>query len=327
MKRNYYLLFLVAAFFCSGCNSYSKQNERKKDEIMEIKTPQFNSDSAFTYVENQVLFGARVPLSKAHESCATYLNETMQRFADTVILQEGMVELYDGRVIVAKNIISSYQLQSKNRILLCAHWDSRPFSDNDAENLYTPVLGANDGASGVGVLMEIARCLSENNIKIGVDIIFFDVEDYGMPDFYKGKSKENTWCLGSQYWSKNPHVIGYNAKYGILLDMVGAQGAVFPKEEVSLYFAPHIVQKVWSTAKKIGYDSYFVDWKGSAITDDHLYVNQLANIPCIDIIHYDTNENSFFPAWHTTKDDMSNISKETLKAVGQTLLELIYNEK
>lgn len=324
MKIHYWLLLSI--LFCA-CNGTPKQTHTQKKTERQVTVPQFNSDSAYAYIEKQVLFGARVPLSDAHAKCADYLQQTMQRFADTVILQEGLVELYDRNVITAKNIISSYRLSSKNRILLCAHWDSRPFSDNDENSIFTPVLGANDGASGVGVLMEIARCLAQDSLGIGIDIVFFDVEDYGVPDFYKGKHKEHTWCLGSQYWAKNPHIRGYQAKYGILLDMVGAKDATFPKEDVSLYFAPHIVEKVWTTAKKLGYDSYFVDQKGTSITDDHLYVNMLANIPCIDIIHYNVSENSFFPAWHTTKDDMSNISKETLKAVGQTVLEVLYNEK
>ena len=326
--RIHYCLFLVVVFLCCACNGSSKSTQTKqKTEIVIKSVPSFNPDSAYVYVEQQVLFGARVPLSEAHAKCATYLQKTMQRFADTVMVQEGLVELYDGSVVTAKNIISSYCPWSKNRILLCAHWDSRPFSDNEDSNVFTPVLGANDGASGVGVLMEIARCLAQDSLQIGIDIIFFDVEDYGVPDFYRGRKKDHTWCLGSQYWAKNPHVMGYSAKYGLLLDMVGAHKAVFPKDEVSLYFASHVVEKVWSTAKKLGYDSYFVDQKGASITDDHLYVNMLANIPCIDVIHYDVSENSFFSAWHTSKDDMSNISKETLKVVGQTLLEVIYNEK
>lgn len=324
MKTHHWLLLSI--LFCA-CKGTPKQTNVQQKAETQITVPQFNSDSAYAYIEKQVLFGARVPLSDVHAKCADYLQQTMQRFADTVILQEGLVELYDGRVISAKNIISSYRLCSQNRILLCAHWDSRPFADNDDKDIFTPVLGANDGASGVGVLMEVARRLAQDSLRIGIDIIFFDVEDYGVPDFYKGQYKEHTWCLGSQYWAKNPHIRGYRAKYGILLDMVGAKGATFPKEDVSLYFAPHIVEKVWTTAKKLGYNAYFVDQKGASITDDHLYVNMLANIPCIDIIHYDVKENSFFPAWHTTKDDMNNISKETLKAVGQTLLEVIYAEK
>ena len=323
MKRNYYLLFLVAAFFCSGCNSYSKQNERK-DEIMEIKTPQFNSDSAFTYIENQVIFGARVPLSKAHENCATYLQQTMQRFADTVMVQEGLVELYDGSVVTAKNIISSYCPWSKNRILLCAHWDSRPFSDNEDSNVFTPVLGANDGASGVGVLMEIARCLAQDGLQIGIDIIFFDVEDQGIPEF-EDDYKDNTWCLGSQYWSKTPHTMFYRANYGILLDMVGNSNPRYTKEEVSRVFAPGLVEKVWNVANQLGYGLSFVNQNTPAILDDHLYVNQIAQIPMIDIVQ-NQEGTSFFEHWHTVNDNIDVIDKDALKQVAHVVYTILYSE-
>lgn len=133
-----------------------------------------------------------------------------------------------------------------------AHWDTRPWADNDADekNHHTPILGANDGASGVGALLEIARLVNQQQPELGIDIIFLDAEDYGTPQFYEGKHKEEAWCLGSQYWSRNPHVQGYNARFGILLDMVGGENSVFLKEGYSEEFAPDINKKVWKAAKK-----------------------------------------------------------------------------
>lgn len=196
---------------------------------------------------------------------------------------------YDGTLLKARNIIGSYKPESKKRIALFAHWDTRPWADNDADekNHHTPILGANDGASGVGALLEIARLVNQQQPELGIDIIFLDAEDYGTPQFYEGKHKEEAWCLGSQYWSRNPHVQGYNARFGILLDMVGGENSVFLKEGYSEEFAPDINKKVWKAAKKAGYGKTFIDERGDTITDDHLFINRLARIKTIDIIPND----------------------------------------
>ena len=177
-------------------------------------------------------------------------------------------------------------------------------------------------------MLEIARLLSKNEPKIGVDIIFLDAEDYGQPQNSTYPQQEDTWALGTQYWAKNPHKPGYYAKYGILLDMVGAKGANFLHEGYSMKYAPDVVRKVWATAQRLGYASFFIDKESSTVTDDHYYVNTISGIPTIDIIHYDnTSGTGFFPYWHTHNDNMDNISKETLKAVGQTLLTVVFEEK
>jgi len=214
--------------------------------------------------------------------------------------------------------------------LLCAHWDSRPYADHDPNPALRnkPVEGANDGASGVGVLMEIARQIHLEAPTIGIDIILFDAEDYGPhQDNQSGTSGTEWWGLGSQYWSKNPHKKGYFARYGILLDMVGASGAVFPMEGISMQYAREILKKVWNTANRIGYSAWFVYEPGQMITDDHYFINTIANIPTIDIIHLDKNtETGFYPYWHTTKDNLAAIDKNTLMVVGQTVLTVIYEE-
>jgi len=189
-------------------------------------------------------------------------------------------------------------------------------------------MGANDAASGVGVLMEVARQLGKQSPEVGVDLIFLDSEDYGTPEFYKGPQNEDSWCLGTQYWAKNPHVPGYHARFGVLLDMVGAPGATFYKEQESLDFASGIVDKVWNKAREYGFSSYFVEATGGSITDDHIYINKIAGIPCIDIIQFDPQSKSGFGTyWHTTHDTMDNVDRKTLMVVGQTLLGVIYSEK
>lgn len=312
-------------------NSCGKKPTTKEHQIEAntpaVQLPVFNADSAYFYVKTQVDFGPRVPATLPHAKCASYLSETLQRFGATVIEQQGEATLYDGRTIALTNIIGSFLPEKKERILLCAHWDSRPYADmeEDPSKLRTPILGANDGASGVGVLLEVARQIGKQNPTMGVDIIFFDLEDWGTPEFYQGKQLPDTWCLGSQYWGRNKHQDGYRAQYGILLDMVGAPAAKFYKEQVSTYYAPHIVEKVWHQAHTLGFDTYFINQQGGAITDDHVYVNQLANIPCINIIQYDPESSTGFGTyWHTHDDTMRHIDKNTLYVVGQTVLSMLY---
>ena len=191
-----------------------------------------------------------------------------------------------------------------------------------------PILAANDGASGVGILLEVARQLSIKKPTIGVDIIFFDAEDYGKPSgIVYDETSSKTWCLGSQYWSNNLHKENYTAEYGILLDMVGTANAYFTQESISLNYASTIVQKVWSNAHKLGYSNYFVNKRTQFVgTDDHQYINTLTKIPCIDIIHYEKSTGNFHPSWHTHNDNMDIIDKVTLGVVGETLLATIFSE-
>ena len=298
-------------------------NTPKVETKPRVVPPDFNGDSAFAYVKYQADLGPRTPGSKAHEKVVDYYEKQFKRFGAQVLIQAGNTSTFDGKNWLLKNVIASFYPENQNRIMLCAHYDSRPFSEkeSDPKLKQNACPGVNDGASGVGVLMEVARIIHEKDPKIGVDIILFDLEDYGdnggMPD---------TWCLGSQYWSKNPHKAGYTARYGILLDMVGAKDARFPREEISMFYANDVVNKVWKAAKVSGAGAYFIDAEAGEMTDDHAFVNKIAQIPCIDILHYDAFANSFFAHHHKNTDDMSTIDKATLKAVGQTLLEVIYNE-
>ncbi|MCS6823831.1 MAG: M28 family peptidase [Cytophagaceae bacterium] len=322
---------LIASYMlilASSCTQEKNNPSQNNTEITEtssttlVATPDFNADSAYQYIAKQISFGPRVPNTASHVQCADYLARQMKKYGATVIEQDFTATAYDGTVLRAKNIISSYNLAANKRILLAAHWDTRPFSDEDPKAPQKKFDGANDGASGVAVLMEIARCINASNMKpvVGIDMIFFDVEDYGMPNV------QDSYCLGSQYWGKNKHTPQYSAYYGILLDMVGAKGAVFSKEYQSMMVAPSIVNLVWSKAAMLGYDKYFINQTVSSITDDHVYVTRYTNIPMIDIIEYHPNK-GFGSYWHTQADNLQVIDKATLKAVGQTLLQVIYSEK
>lgn len=330
--KKYWAIGIIIPVLCISCgaNSNRETNNTQSEEVT-VNVPDFSSDSAYSYIQAQVDFGPRVPNTQAHVECGNYLAGKLEEFGAVVTNQYADLTAYDGTLLKARNIIGSYQPEMKKRVLLFAHWDTRPWADNDPDknNHRKPVMGANDGASGVGVLLEIARQINIRQPAIGIDIIFFDAEDYGTPQFHTGRHEEHTWALGSQYWSRYPHVRNYNARYGILLDMVGGKGATFYKEYFSNRYAPHVVTKVWNMAASLGYGDYFVNKEGGAVTDDHLYVNQIANIPSIDIIPNDEFNplSSFGSFWHTVNDTMEVIDKSTLKAVGQTVTAVIYNEK
>jgi hypothetical protein len=324
MLRN--CIFFLFCCFILSCSTEPKQKTKVLSKI-KIDVPDFNQDSAYYFVEKQVSFGPRVLSSKGWENCAIWLEQKLKTYTPNVIVQEAPITTYDGRNHKLKNIIASFSAEKNNRIALFAHWDSRHIADHDTINQDSPILGANDGGSGVGVLLELARNFSKKPPNIGVDIILFDAEDYGQPENSEFPIMQDSWCLGSQFWSKNPHKPNYFARYGILLDMVGAKNATFRHEQISSYFAPNILQKIWRKGSQLGFGNHFVFEDAKQIIDDHYYVNTITGIPTIDIIEYDpATETNFNKHWHTHKDDMNNIDRNTLNAVGQTLLEVIFNE-
>lgn len=293
-----------------------------------VTIPTFNADSAFRYVAVQCAFGPRVPGTEAHKSCGNWLAEQLKLFGAEVIEQETSVKAWNGDVLPVRNIIGQFRPETNKRIILCAHWDTRPWADNDPVkmNRFSPISGANDGASGVGVLLEMARLFQQQLPAIGVDIIFFDAEDYGVHADVQTPHTEDSWCLGSRYWARHPHKQDYMARYGILLDMVGTPGARFCQENISKRLAPAIVEKVWHTAHSMGLGAHFPFEEGSWVTDDHLPINQIAKIPCIDIIPYD-EVYGFGEMWHTLGDDLTWVDINTLNVVGGVLMQVVYNEK
>lgn len=329
------ILILTASCQFTSCDSKKTKttttDQAEKKPIVNTMVPDFNADTAFRFIEKQVAFGPRIPGTPAQEKCAQWMAATLRSYADTVIVQDFKVEIYNGKTVPCKNIIGSFNPEIKKRILLCAHWDTRPWSDRDSVNKKGAFDGADDGGSGVGVLLEIARLISTNKINVGIDIAFFDVEDYGAPSWEQHAGEEverpTEYCLGTQEWANHPHVENYRAYYGILLDMVGGKGATFLQEGVSLSYAPSVVKRVWDTANSLGFGSFFINEKTGSIIDDHEFINSLNGTPCIDIINLDkTSPNGFARHWHTQRDNINIIDKGTLKAVGQTVLHVIYTE-
>lgn len=285
--------------------------------------PAFNVDSAYQFVSDQVELGPRVPNSTAHQKAIDYFEQKLRSYAgnNAVFVQQFETEGYD-ETLQLGNVIAAFNLNASDRIMLSAHWDSRPRADMDSTDTDQPILGADDGASGVGVLLELARMFRDNPPPVGVDIVLFDGEDYGE------SGDLNRYFLGSRYWSQNPPVPGYSPRFGILLDMVGGTGAQFPKEQYSVNYAPNLVNEVWNIADEKRYGDLFPDEQGAAVSDDHVIVNEQAGIPIINIIHHYRKPNGvaeFPPYWHTQNDDMDIISKQTMQAVGDVLAELIYN--
>ena len=319
---------LLTAFI--GCRS--KKTDTPETFTMAPVGPAFSADSALAYCQAQCDFGPRTMNSDAHDRCARWIAAKFEAFGCKVTTQQATLTGYDGTPLRCQNIMAQHNPEAPVRILLCAHWDSRPWADNDPDstNWKKPVMAANDGASGVGVMLEVARLLQQaDSLQVGVDFLCFDAEDWGVPQWSDIPDKSDSWALGSQYWSKTLEPAGYTARFGILLDMVGGQGARFHRELFSMRDAPSIVDKVWTAAETVGYGSMFPREDGGYVTDDHVSVNEVAKIPTIDIIPYyiDCVQSSFGPTWHTVSDDMEHLVPQTLQAVGQTLIQVIFSEE
>lgn len=328
MKIPYLAAFLSVALFAACSNARKTAADEALSRPVNIS---FSADSAFLFCQQQCDFGPRVMNSEAHDRCGRWIAEKFRSYGMTVTEQKATLEGYDGTPLQATNIIASYKPDAAARILLCAHWDSRPWADNDPDeaNHRKPVMAANDGASGVAVMLEVARLLHQtDSLQLGVDFICFDAEDWGVPQWSEAEDPGDTWALGAQYWAAHKHEPNYNARYGILLDMVGGEAARFYREGFSKQYANRIVNRVWAAAEVAGYGSYFPQRDGGGVTDDHVPVNEVAGIPCIDIIAYypDCEQSSFGPTWHTVDDTMQHIDRNTLKAVGQTLLQVLFTE-
>ena len=322
--------YIVVAMLLVACGT-TKKSQGEEQKAVSVA---FCADSAYAFCAAQCQYGPRTMNSVAHEECGKWIAEKFRQYGCDVELQRADLKGYDGTILKSTNIIAkSRQLTANSkqpRILICAHWDSRPWADNDPDsaNWRKPVMAANDGASGVAVMLEIARLLQQNDsVGVPVDFVCFDAEDWGMPQ-WESDSDADSWALGAQYWAANcPKEIANSYQYGILLDMVGGQSARFYQEYFSMKYARNIVEKVWQAASAAGYGSYFPAKEGGGVTDDHLPVNEKAGIPCIDIInHYpDCEQSNFGPTWHTINDNMQHIDKNTLQAVGQTLIQLLFS--
>lgn len=307
--------FLTVALALAGCAN-KKGAMSAVDAVIEKATVTFDADSAYAYVARQVAFGPRVPDTEAHRLCGGWLVSELRRHGAVVVEQHAELQAFDGTRLKALNILGRYNPEADTRLLLLAHWDCRPWADQDPDpaKRTMPVDGANDGASGVGVILEIARQLSLQAPEKGVDMLFVDAEDWGTEGI------EESWAMGARYFMENPPVEGIIADEAILLDMVGGKGAVFCREYFSEQAAPRLASALWSTAASLGHGDIFLNRFGGAVTDDH--VQLIAHgIPTVDIIEYHSGEETGFnPHWHTTTDNLDNIDPATLKAVGETVL-------
>lgn len=311
--------YLIAV--CVLMSSLSCKNEKIPQEKLKVKIGSFNQDSAYVFIENQVRFGKRYMNTIAHKKCKDWLVKKLRSYNFEIIAQEFTAKSYLNEELKGTNIIGRYNPKIKERLLLCAHYDTRHIADKDTLDMDLPIDGADDGGSGVAVILEIARQIKENPIPMGLDIIFFDAEDYGSEE----KGDDYTWGLGSQYWSKNLHETPYHVKYGILLDMVGSKDATFPKEGYSMKTAKREVEKIWKIANLMGRGKHFINREAGFYTDDHRFIIENAKIPMLDIINI-KEDGRFGHYHHTHSDNLNNIDKETLKAVGQVVLATIYKE-
>ncbi|MEK7264356.1 MAG: M28 family peptidase [Bacteroidota bacterium] len=322
---NHKLLFalcsLLFALFFSSCNNQqtnkpANEETHKSNPKSQIAVPTFDGKQAFDYLTAQCNFGPRNPGSNGQKKCLQYLSSELTKFADTVILQPFTHAGYKNEVFQMTNIFGRFQPKNPNRILLIAHWDTRPRAerDEDSTKQKQPILGANDGASGVAVLLEIARQLKETKPHIGVDILFVDGEDYGE------EGDLSRYLLGAKYFVKNFR-FEHEPQFGILLDMIGDAELEIRKEKASLHFAPDIVELVWNTANELGI-TQFSELDGPSLTDDHIPFNEIG-IKTIDLIDFNyPNETKNY--WHTTQDTPEHCSAESLEAVGKVLLAIIY---
>ncbi len=325
MFRSVSVCLLSLALLLGACKN---ENEEESTEAPEAVAPlpagaiNFSGDTAYAYVKKQVGFGPRVPGTPAQKAAAAWMQSQLAQCCDTVYRQEVTVLAGDTKPLPCINLIGAIHPAAKKRYLLLAHWDSRPWADEDTVRKNEPIDGADDGGSGVAVLLELARQLKENPLPadLGVDILLTDVEDWG-----KSEWGDASYGLGTQYWAQHPHVPGYRAQGGILLDMVGAKDARFPLEQTSAQAAGDLQQQVWRAAGEAGYSSYFpFEQSLGGVTDDHTFINEIIKIPTIDIIHLVRGTGSLFPAhWHTHADNMDVISAATLEAVGKTVLQFL----
>lgn len=322
----FYTLMIVGVAMLSSCSAKENGDNGDSTQIVTesvaipANLPTFSADSAFSYLKQQVEFGPRVPNSEAHRKAADWLAAELRRHGAEVTLQQASLKAFDGTQLNAVNIFGSFNPEATDRLLLLAHYDTRPWADKDSDPAKhsTPVDGANDGASGVAVLLETARILGANNPGYGIDILFVDAEDYGDYD------NEDSWALGARYFAQNPIKPGYAPQRAILLDMVGGKNAVFPAEYFSRQAAPQLDDAFRASAAAMGHANLFPNVYGSGITDDHVELIN-AGIPAIDIIDY-RHDTGFAPSWHTSDDNISNIDTDVLKAVGETLIHYIYSK-
>jgi glutaminyl-peptide cyclotransferase len=304
----------------SSCSSNKQENSKRVQSSSQpqpatfVTIPRFDGTAAFSLLKDQTDFGPRNPNSAGHTKCLEFLLNELTKTADVVNRQQFTYRGYNNELLTLTNIFASFQPTMTDRILLVAHWDTRPRADmeSDPAKRKQPILGANDGASGVAVLLEMARLFKQSPPPIGVDILLADGEDYGK------EQDLDRFSLGTRHFvdTRNPN---YRPRFGILLDMIGDNDLQIPIEQNSLSYAPNVVETIWSAAEKLGV-SQFVNSPGEQIFDDHIPLNE-GGIPTVDIIDFQ------YPYWHTLQDTPDKCSAESLEAVGKVMMYVVYTQK
>ncbi len=277
-----------------------------------VEKPTFSGERAYKLLVAQCNFGPRPPGTAVHDTVLNWLRDFMDSLADETIVQSFSGTGYKGKILSMGNVIARFNSKSKKRVLFCAHWDTRPWADRDPDSLNweTPILGANDGASGVAVLMHLAEILKHNSPPLGVDIVLFDGEDYG----HEGDL--DRYLMGSRYYAKN--LVTNKPYYAVLLDMIGDKDLKIPKEGFSKRrFAPNVTDSIWARAKFLGLPA-FVDSVGPWMIDDH-HPLAAVGIKAVDLIDFE------YPYWHTLEDTPDKCSASSLNQIGELILDLIFN--
>lgn len=304
MKKSLFIL-LAFAMFLTHCHTQSFN---------------FDGEKAYQYLKRQCDLGPRNPGSTGHEVAKQIILQFVEPLADTV-LSQNFDSYIDSEKITLKltNIIAGFSVKKGNPLLIGAHWDTRPRADHDPNplNRKMPIIGANDGASGVAILMHLAEILKNEQLSRAIYLVFFDGEDYGYSETLQ------YYCLGSEYFAKNLPIA--KPTEAIIIDMVGDADLSIPVERYSFNSHPKLIKTLWNIAKEHGFTE-FAQHLGDEIFDDHLMLIQYAGIPSVDIIdfEYPTHGINY---WHTTFDTPDKCSPKSLQIVGQVLYDYIYHVK
>ena len=289
--------FFVAAFLMGACGATVPQ--------------EFDGQRALEDVATQLAFGPRIPGTPGHTATGDWILQRLEATADSVVVQSFEHVTLEGDTLALRNFLGRFRPNAERRILYVAHWDTRPVADQ-SRNLgaqQQPVPGANDGASGVAVLLGVADALKARAPDIGVDLLFVDGEDYG--DFGRGVDV----LLGSRYYADNLPP-GALPEFAVVWDMVGDRDLEVPQEGNSMLAAPAVVRRVWEVAAELGYGRHFPDRAGRPITDDHVSLHAVG-IKAIDVIDFD------YEYWHTTEDTLDKVSAESLQVIGDVAMALL----
>jgi len=315
------IIIAITGLFIASCNP----NKRTPAVVALNPCPSFNEDSAYAFIENQLAFGYRIPETEAHQACGDFLVQKLSNYGFSVTEQVDTVTVYGEKIFPLRNILASVNTNAKKRVLLAAHWDSRHIADYDPEQADKPFASANDGASGVACILELARNIGNSNLAVGIDIALFDLEDQGRAATDTSiQTSDHGYCMGSKYWAEN--LTAPTPEFGIVLDMVGAENAQFTLEGTSWEHGQKYVETIWDMGNQLGFQDYFVYNRTYQVYDDHARINQLTDMPCVAIIHQDASSPILYPNyWHTHADNIDAVDRKTLKAVGQTVMQVLYN--